>query len=192
MITAGDPFEIDPQNTNRTYMGIPLKDVMEVALSDQVLAAWQPYGQLKHGFGLAIADPAFSNGTLNGSYEGWDDPSKMGWFVYGTGRKGRRYAHDAVRANRAAGRLGGGTLLSLTYDQGRFQDPVDSVEPNGTFLWGDSTDGSSCYVDFGAHRILIGVSGLQPDENAFFANALGGAAGLAMHRAGLGQSVFRS
>ena len=113
---------------------------------------WADDGLIKPhaSFGFAAAH----NDSLAAGREDWDDPYRFTWFVVGWGTDGDRYVANAVHKLRALLRTGFDTLLLRQGEPGLFDTKVESMEADGTFLWGDFSWGGATVVQIGNLVIL--------------------------------------
>lgn len=134
---------------------------------------WATMGLIKpnDSFGFAMAEP---NGDW---HEVWDDPYALTWLVGGWGPDRDRYVANAVRKMRAAARAGVNDTLEMRLEPSSdlvesFRDVVASVEPDGTFLWGDFPWGGAVYQDYGPLNLLGAVSALSEEEDHAVASGI--------------------
>jgi len=146
-----------------------------VPLMQRPLESMEQYTLVKphSSFGCAFAKP----GPAGEMQWNWDDPYDFTYFVAGWGPDRERYIANAVRKLRATLREDMDTLLMRISNPGAFQDPVDSVDEDGNFPWGDFPWGGATFVHVGDMVIPSAVSSLLEVEDDFVAKLLGGLVG---------------
>jgi hypothetical protein len=142
---------------------------------------WAERGLIRqhHSFGYAVAwaDPR---------HHDWNHPQTYIWFVGGWGHESERYIANAVRKLRAALRTGKDTLYMRVIDEGAdFEHVVESVEPDGTFVWGDYPYGGAAFSEVINHIIPVAVSCLKEEEDDWMAKLIGGYIGAHLLREAL-------
>ncbi len=120
-----------------------------------------------HSFGYAAANPVFQHFT--DPRDVWDNPYNLVWFVAGWGPEADRLIANAVRKLRPAVRAMKDTLDIittkwegyLTLDTSAFLNVVESVEPDGSFAWGDFPYGGAVHVRVDGRPFIGAVSALN-------------------------------
>lgn len=165
---------------------IDLGSAVDSLLRDSVWV-WTDSGLIhptQKGIGVAFASPELASVDSDIDYSAASsDPTNLVGLVYSTGptRLDRnRSVADAVRMMRAAARTTIDTLeMQHTIETNpfmaeRFQGVVESVEPDGTFAWGEISEGGAAFVRFRDLLYLASVSGFRPEENHWLALMIGG------------------
>lgn len=154
-------------------------DLGSTALGMQrVIELMMADGQLtkKDSFGFALANPA---AVLS---EVWDDPGQLIAMVMYWGPEGPRYAANACRKLRPSARSGQDSETLRREHPELFREPIESVEADGTFMWGDFPYGGATYLTVEGHLLLGAVSALPQEEDPVASRLILGIVGLAMHR----------
>lgn len=135
-------------------------------------------------FGFAMAPP----GRAWQHWHTWNDPYQLTWFGTGWGHDRDRYVANAIRKMRAAQRVQADSLTIRDSPEGtpfgRFSDPVQSVEEDGSFAWGDFPHGGAVFVNFGDYQLLGAVSALAPEEDHAVAAMILNVIGLQLRKVG--------
>lgn len=136
-------------------------------------------------FGFAMAHP----GRRWQHHHTWDDPYRLTWFATGWGEQRDRYVANAIRKLRPAQREHYDTLnlrehTSRDSAHGKFYEVVESVEPDGSFAWGDFPYGGAVFVSFGSYQLLGAVSGLSEQEDHAVAGMILNVIGLQLAKTG--------
>jgi hypothetical protein len=117
-------------------------------------------------FGFAMAKPGID--LIDNP---WDDPTRLVWMTIGWGPDQERYIANAVRKMRYSART---TFDSIECDVLDFNTPVNSVEDDGTYLWGDFPwGGAAWYGDLNNGLLLLGgVSGYTQQQDHIVAQLI--------------------
>lgn len=136
----------------------------------------------KESFGFAMLAPIWEDDPFPED-DFWDKPEEFTWFVGGWGPDRDKYIANAVRKLRPLVRVGmtdegvDSTLCMRFENPSLFQDPVDSVNDDGTFPWGDFPWGGAAAVIMGPLTVAGAVSTFSEIEDDMVARLILGGIG---------------